>query len=88
MCACCFLAGAFRLYVQSALSKLDFWNGSASNVKKELSVGHEICQRWIQSCSTLTSQLWKRFAPHPWKGNRFVPEDLVEFSKRLEEVSG
>lgn len=81
-----FLAGAFGLYVQHALSKLELWTGPVGEVKKDLVNGQEICERWNQACSTLTVQLWKRYGPHPWKGDKFVPENLVAFSKRLEEV--
>lgn len=50
--------------------------------------GITVCERWVSTCSeTLTSQYWKRFLPHPWRGEKFVPENLSQLAARLEEVT-
>ncbi|XP_020909537.1 cytoplasmic dynein 2 heavy chain 1 [Exaiptasia diaphana] len=45
-----------------------------------------VCERWVSTCETLTSQYWKRFPSHPWKDDKFVPERLSLLATRLEEV--
>lgn len=35
----------------------------------------------------LFSQVWKRHAPHPWRGNKHCPQTLHCLAKRLDEVS-
>lgn len=32
-------------------------------------------------------QVWKRHAPHPWKGNKHSPETLQCLANRLNEVN-
>lgn len=49
-------------------------------------VGQSICERWIMSCETLTTQFWKRYNIHPWKGEKVSPEGLKQLAHRLEEV--
>lgn len=80
------LAGALVRFVQHTLAQYDLWKGSFIKVKESLRSCQELCERWSQSCDTLTTQFWKRYAPHPWKGEKFVSEHLNMFAKRLEEV--
>ena len=48
--------------------------------------GIAVCERWVSTCETLTSQYWKRFPSHPWRGETFTPENLSQLATRLEEV--
>ena len=80
-------AGSLIRYVQLKLSELDIWNGPYGQVKEVLKTSHSICERWVQACDMLTVQFWKRYGPHPWKGPKFVPENLAQLAKRLEEVT-
>ena len=48
--------------------------------------GITVCERWVSTCETLTSQYWKRFPSHPWRGEKFTPENLSQLAARLEEV--
>ena len=78
--------GALGRAVQQTLAREDLWKGSFGQVKEALRSGHSVCERWIQVCDTLTTQFWKRYGPHPWRGEKFVPGTLVQLSKRIEEV--
>lgn len=80
------IGSALGQAVQSNLSQEDLWKGPFSRVKESLRLGHSICERWIQVCDTLTSQFWKRYSPHPWKGNKFEPSRLPQLANRLNEV--
>jgi dynein heavy chain 2 len=55
-------------------------------VKDGLRSGQTLCEKWCSVCETLTGKLWKGYSPHPWRGDRYVPELLGQFAKRLEEV--
>lgn len=82
------MAGALARYVQRKLGMLDIWHDSFQQVKDSMRKGITVCERWVSTCSeTLTSQYWKRFPPHPWRGEKFVPENLLQLAARLEEVS-
>lgn len=82
------MAGALGRYVQRKLGMLDIWHDSFQQVKDAMRKGITVCERWVSTCSeTLTSQYWKRFLPHPWRGEKFVPENLSQLAARLEEVT-
>lgn len=40
----------------------------------------------VVNCAELHSQVWKRYTPYPWKGNKHCPQMLNSFVKRLDEV--
>ena len=65
---------------------LDIWHDSFQQVKDAMRKGISVCERWVSSCETLTSQFWKRFPSHPWRGEKFTPENLSNLAARLEEV--
>ncbi|XP_074620352.1 cytoplasmic dynein 2 heavy chain 1-like [Acropora palmata] len=80
------MAGALGRYVQRKLGMLDIWHDSFQQVKDAMHKGISVCERWVSSCETLTSQFWKRFPSHPWRGEKFTPENLSNLAARLEEV--
>ncbi|KAK7489861.1 hypothetical protein BaRGS_00018883, partial [Batillaria attramentaria] len=80
------IAGSFGRYVQRKLADEDLWHGNFSSFRESLRMGVAICERWTTVCETLTTQFWKRFAPHPWKGEKFTPETMKNLKQRLEEI--
>ncbi|XP_074649972.1 cytoplasmic dynein 2 heavy chain 1-like [Tubulanus polymorphus] len=80
------LGGSFCRYIQRKLSAEDLWKGQFSKVRDALRASHTICDRWMTSCETLTTQFWKRYGPHAWKGDKFVPETVIQLGTRLEEI--
>lgn len=81
-----FLGGSLGRYVQRKLADEDLWCGKFTAVKESLNSAVTICERWVVVCETLTVQFWKRYGPRPWKGEKFVPDNLKKLSERLEEV--
>ena len=79
-------ASALGIFVQQSLSQINVWKDPFSNVKDSFQAGRGLCERWCEACTTLTSQFWKRYSPHPWKGAPCVPESLNQFARRLDEV--
>ena len=66
---------------------VNYWlNNNLSQVKDAMHKGITVCERWVSTCETLTSQYWKRFPSHPWRGEKFTPENLSQLATRLEEV--
>ncbi|CAH1776602.1 unnamed protein product [Owenia fusiformis] len=80
------IGGSLGRYVQRKLGEQDLWKGTFSKVKEALRQGLAICDRWVQACETLTVQFWKRYSLHPWKGEKFVPENLSNLGQRLQEI--
>ncbi len=73
-------------YVQTKVGEHHLWQDPYGRVKEALRGGQLICDRWTTACEALTTQFWKRFGPHPWKGDKFVPVNVVKLNERLEEV--
>ncbi len=78
--------GVLGRYAQQKLAEEDLWKGPFGRVKEGLRSGIAICERWVAACQTLTSQFWKRYSPHPWTGDTYVPENLTNLATRFEEV--
>ncbi|XP_061575223.1 dynein cytoplasmic 2 heavy chain 1 isoform X3 [Cololabis saira] len=80
------IGGALGRYVQKKLGDLKIFVEPFVLVRENLRMGVSICEQWVAACEHLTGQLWKRHAPHPWKGNKHCPLTLDCLVKRLNEV--
>ncbi|KAJ8027756.1 Cytoplasmic dynein 2 heavy chain 1 [Holothuria leucospilota] len=78
--------GSLGRFIQRKLASFNLWLDPYHKVKESLQVGISISDRWVAICEKLTEQFWKRDPIHPWKGNKFVPENISSLSKRLQEV--
>ncbi|XP_062329494.1 dynein cytoplasmic 2 heavy chain 1 [Osmerus eperlanus] len=83
------IGGALGRYVQKKLSSLRLFEEPFTSVReslRSLRVAVAICEQWVSACEHLTGQVWKRYAPHPWRGEQHRPQALHCLSQRLEEV--
>uniref|UniRef100_A0A670Y532 Dynein cytoplasmic 2 heavy chain 1 n=1 Tax=Pseudonaja textilis TaxID=8673 RepID=A0A670Y532_PSETE len=80
------IAGSLGRFVQKKLGTLNLWEDSFHTVKENLKAGIIICEQWVAACDHLTGQLWQRYTPHIWRGDKYIPETLGKLGKRLEEV--
>ncbi|XP_013915709.1 PREDICTED: cytoplasmic dynein 2 heavy chain 1 [Thamnophis sirtalis] len=80
------IAGSLGRFVQKKLGTLNLWEDSFHTVKENLKAGIIICEQWVAACDHLTGQLWQRYTPHIWRGEKYIPETLGKLGKRLEEV--
>ncbi|XP_067663541.1 cytoplasmic dynein 2 heavy chain 1-like isoform X1 [Haliotis asinina] len=80
------IAGSLGRYVQRKLSEEDLWTGHFSSIREDMRSGITVCERWLSVCETLTVQFWRRYGPNPWKGERFIPENMKKLVTRLEEI--
>ncbi|XP_025753905.1 cytoplasmic dynein 2 heavy chain 1 isoform X2 [Oreochromis niloticus] len=80
------IGGALGRFVQRKLSGLKIFEEPFVLVRENLRTGFAICEQWVVACEHLTGQVWKRHAPHPWKGNKHSPETLQCLANRLNEV--
>uniref|UniRef100_A0A3Q3WZD5 Cytoplasmic dynein 2 heavy chain 1 n=1 Tax=Mola mola TaxID=94237 RepID=A0A3Q3WZD5_MOLML len=80
------IGGALGRYVQRKLSGLKIFEEPSVSVRESLRAGIAICEQWVVACEHLTGQVWKRHAPHPWRGNKHCPQTLHCLAKRLDEV--
>ena len=80
------ISGAFSRFVQRKLGELDIWSGQFTHIHASLQDGLTVCEKWSAVAEMLTTQFWKQYALHPWKGGAFVSPTLTQFIQRLEEV--
>ncbi|XP_058489722.1 dynein cytoplasmic 2 heavy chain 1 isoform X1 [Solea solea] len=80
------IGGALGRYVQRKLSGLNIFKEPFVSLRENLRMGVVICEQWVVACDHLTGQVWKRHAPHAWKGNKHCPQSLHCLAKRLDEV--
>uniref|UniRef100_A0A8C4HEE2 Cytoplasmic dynein 2 heavy chain 1 n=1 Tax=Dicentrarchus labrax TaxID=13489 RepID=A0A8C4HEE2_DICLA len=80
------IGGVLGRYVQRKLSGLKIFEEPFVSVRENLRAGVAVCEQWVVACEHLTGQVWKRHAPHPWKGNKHCPQTLHCLAKRLDEV--
>ena len=80
------ISSSFGRYVQRKLADLDVWYGQFTQVRSCLQDGLNICEKWSSAADLLTSQFWKQYALHPWKGGPFASGTLLQLTLRLEEV--
>ncbi|XP_073518216.1 cytoplasmic dynein 2 heavy chain 1 isoform X2 [Phyllobates terribilis] len=72
--------------VQKNLAEMNLWTDPFPAVKEKLRAGIAVCEQWTAACEHLTGQLWRRYTPHPWKNDKYIPESLHNLGRRLEEV--
>ncbi|XP_041850617.1 cytoplasmic dynein 2 heavy chain 1 [Melanotaenia boesemani] len=80
------IGGALGRYVQRKLSGLKIFEEPFAMVGENIRTGVSICEQWVAVCEHLTGQVWKRHAPHPWKGNKLCPQTVHCLGQRLNEV--
>uniref|UniRef100_A0A8C7E017 Dynein cytoplasmic 2 heavy chain 1 n=1 Tax=Oncorhynchus kisutch TaxID=8019 RepID=A0A8C7E017_ONCKI len=80
------IGGALGRYVQKKLSGVKLFLDPFLSVRESLRVGLVICEQWVSACEHLSGQVWKRYAPYPWKGDKHRPQALHSLAQRLDEV--
>ncbi|XP_026994578.2 cytoplasmic dynein 2 heavy chain 1 isoform X2 [Tachysurus fulvidraco] len=73
-------------FVQRKLCVLHLWEEPYSSVRESLKLGVAVCEQWTAACEHLSSQVWKRYSPHPWSGEKHSPLGLNDLTHRLQEV--
>ncbi|XP_053095782.1 cytoplasmic dynein 2 heavy chain 1 isoform X3 [Pangasianodon hypophthalmus] len=73
-------------FVQKKLCVLRLWEEPYSSVRESLKTGVAVCEQWVAACEHLSSQVWKRYSPHPWSGEKHRPLGLHDLTHRLQEV--
>ncbi|XP_072546992.1 cytoplasmic dynein 2 heavy chain 1 isoform X2 [Salminus brasiliensis] len=73
-------------FVQKKLCVLRLWEDPYLTVRESLREGMAVCEQWAAACEHLTGQVWKRYSPHLWEGDKLHPQGLHNLMQRLEEV--
>lgn len=80
------ISGSLGCYVQRKLADLDMWGGAFAHIRNSLQDGLGVCDKWNSTSEALTTQYWRQYALHQWKGSLFVSPTLGRLVHRLEEV--
>lgn len=80
------ISGSLGCYVQRKLADLDMWGGAFGHVRNSLQDGLAVCDKWNSTSEALTTQYWRQYTLHQWKGGPFVSPTLGRLVHRLEEV--
>ena len=80
------ISGSLGRCVQRKLADVDIWGGAFGHVRSSLQDGLGVCEKWGSAAEALTTQYWKQYVLHQWKGGPFVSPSLTPLVHRLEEV--
>lgn len=80
------ISGSLGRYVQRKLANVDLWGGAFGHVRNSLQDGLSVCDKWTSASEALTTQYWKQYVLHQWKGGPFVSPSLTPLVGRLEQV--
>jgi hypothetical protein len=74
--------------IEKQLSNMNFWLESkdSSHVREQLRQSIHICEQWTTTVEQLTSVDWRRYNPHPWKGEPCRSFALTQLNKRLNDI--
>ncbi|CAK8696967.1 unnamed protein product [Clavelina lepadiformis] len=62
------------------------WEDPYPVVRESLRQAIALCQRWLSTCETLTSRLWKQYPAHPWKSGKFKSSNVSNVMERFQEI--
>ena len=77
------ISSSLGRFVQRKLSNLDVRFGQ---VRTSLQDGRMVCEKWSSAAEILTTQFWRHYSTHPWKGGSFASPTLSQLVQRSEEV--
>lgn len=80
------ISGSIGCYVQRKLADLDIWGGAFSQVRNLIQDGLGVCDKWNSTSEALTTQYWRQYALHQWKGGPFASPTLGRLVQRLDEI--
>lgn len=73
-------------FIQTKLGEIDLWMGKFSLFEDQMQESIDLCESWLDICQKLTALFWPNYGPHPWKKGVLLPNYLVNFCQRLNEV--
>jgi len=79
--------GSIGRYLQKKFSDADIWKLKFSIAKERLQYSIQICDKWKDVCETLTERFWKTYHAHPWKDEKYMPDNLMKLCERFKEVN-
>jgi dynein heavy chain 2 len=80
------IGSALTRYVQDTMGALDIWTGPFTDVRASLGAARNLCEKWTQTTSELTSTFWQG-DERRWGGGSFQDDFLRATVARLEEVT-
>lgn len=72
--------------VQRTTGNIHVWTGDYDENIELLNLCKRNCDKWIKTCEQLTVLYWPNYSYHKWIGPKYLPTNLIAFSKHVEEV--
>lgn len=81
-----FLASDITNCITRHLSNIDIWTEDYVLVSDILEQSINVGKKWNSACTHLTQLYWPNYSLHPWTGDSYTPQNLLDLVTRLEKV--
>ncbi|KAI5737300.1 hypothetical protein M8J76_012015 [Diaphorina citri] len=72
--------------IQHELNKVNLWQDEFNNVVEKLKLSIGLSEKWLETCSKLTTYFWPNYPGHMWSGPPAHLEYLQAFATRLKQI--
>jgi len=73
-------------YTLKQFSDCDLWQDEYNKVLEKCTQTIALGEKWLTTCTQLTTLFWPSYSSHPWKEEVYRPVELVQLLNTLREV--
>uniref|UniRef100_A0A8D8QIW2 Cytoplasmic dynein 2 heavy chain 1 n=2 Tax=Cacopsylla melanoneura TaxID=428564 RepID=A0A8D8QIW2_9HEMI len=72
--------------IQQELNKMNLWQDEFNEVVEKLKLSTGLCEKWLETCSKLTTYFWPNYPGHMWSGPPAHLQYVQDFTVRLKQI--